>query len=91
MITENLFDCDGVNNNVIWLEARRVVLVDQIVTRNMILSYGRGLRSSTAARMGLDTPPCQATYSTAPWSFRETRAGREGGDPHTFVADNAGP
>jgi hypothetical protein len=90
-ITGNVFDCDGVSNNVIWLQARRAVLVDHTVIHNTILNYGRVCDRLRLA-YGVDYATVRGNvFRSAPGASGVTRAGRGTWCSHTSVAHNTGP
>jgi hypothetical protein len=91
-ITANLFDCGGVSNNVIWLQADGAVLVDQAVIRNKFLNYGTGSAIIFGGAYGVDYATVRENiFRAAPGASGITRTGPGNWGPHTSIADNAGP
>jgi hypothetical protein len=84
--------CSGVKNNVIWLEATKAVLVDQVVTGNLIRNYGTGSAIVYGGVHGVDYATVRDNiFRSAAGASGITRAGAGMWGSHTSIADNIGP
>ena len=77
---------------MIWLEAATAVLVDQIVTGNMILNYGTWSAIVYGGVYGADYTTVQGNvFRSVAGASGITRAGAGRWGSHTSIANNIGP